>query len=364
MIKGFLGSLIAALVLFAAGSISAAVLGTNELEVKKEVQMLDWNEHGEKMINERVTGEKTWYFDERTDIREIEVNSSNVKTYIAPSKDNRITVSVQTNGWKSVSVKAEQNDPFDGRLNLSVSGNTFGNFVFFGGNNGTVIIGLPDVIYDKLTLDLGSGTLEARDIGAKENEFDVGSGHFEFSQKKGFTADMLELDMGSGSAKIANAATRKYKADMGSGSVNVSDLSGSGTVDVGSGKLTVEFAEIGASESRFDLGSGKLNVYVPSDTKADLYTEIGSGSVVADCCGVSEKIRGDSHIQFNPGADGENGTLYADVGSGKIEFLNSSEYEQPDMFDDFPNRLVFNTDEAVVKEATVTEAAVIQNRGN
>lgn len=356
MIKGFLGSLIAALVLFAAGGISVAVLGTNELEIKKEVQMLDWNEHGKNLISERINGEKTWYFDERTNIKEVSVKSSNVKTYIAPSEDNRITVSVQTNGWKSVSVKAEQDTSSDGRLKLSVSGNTFGSFMFFGGNNGTVIICLPNVIYDKLTLDLGSGTLEARDIGAKVNEFDVGSGHFEFSQKTGFTADMMELDMGSGSVKIANADAAEYDIDMGSGIFDINGLTGSGEIDIGSGKGTAEFAKIGTNESVFDLGSGKLNVYISEDTKADLFTKIGSGNVAVDCCGVSEKLKGSSRIQLNPGADGESGTLRAKLGSGKVALLNSSEYVQPDMFADFPHKLVFNAEEDVIKEVTVAAA--------
>lgn len=362
MIKGFLGSLIAALVLFAAGGISVAILGTNELEDRKEVEMINWNEHGKKLINERITGEKTWYFDERTDIREIAVDSSNVKTYIAPSKDNKISVSVRTNGWKVVSVKAEQNDPFDGRLNLSVSGNTFGNFVFFGGNNGTVIICLPDVIYDKLAIDLGSGTLEARDIGAKVNKFDVGSGYFEYSQKAGFTADTLKLDMGSGSVKIANAAANEYDIEMGSGKFDINGLTGSGEIDIGSGKGKAEFAEVGTGDSVFDLGSGKLEVYIPEDTKADFYTAIGSGSVSVDCCGVSETLRDNGHIRLNGGNGDEKITLRAELGSGKAELLNSSNYEKPDMFEDFPKTLVFNSEnETVINQVTVVKDTIIED---
>ena len=346
MIKGFFAALISAVVLFAAGGITAALFGTKDLEYTEAVEQLEWNGDGFGTLNETFTGEKTWYFGELADVRHIAVSSSSVKTYIAPSTNGRLSVSAQSNDWKEMSVKATYTD---GVLDISVGGREFGSFVFNAGNLGTVIISVPDMIYDSLTLDVGSGTLEAIGIAAEKNEFDVGSGHFEYEQKLGFTADMLTLDMGSGSVKISNAAAEQYYILMGSGSFDISGLTGTGKIDVGSGSGTAEFAEIDRSNV-FDLGSGKLTVYIPGDTRADLYTYIGSGVVTVDCGGVSQRVNDDRHITLGGGSN-DVVTLTADLGSGKVELLDSSGYKKPGMFGDFPN--TFPSDIAVIDEATV-----------
>ena len=333
MIKGFLSSLIVAAMFFAAGGISIAILGTNRPTYNYETASVEWD--GQVvMINEDVSGEKTWYFDEVTDIYNITVCSENVKTYIAPSADNRLSVQVRTDGWKNVSVRAER--PYNESLELSVSGEKLGGFISFGSNGGTVTICVPDKVYSSLNLDIDTGVLAARGIKASRNVFNVGSGSFEYEQASGYTADRMELDMGSGSVKIANAAAGTYKINMGSGSFDISGLTGSGTLDIGSGSGTMEFARRVSGYDQLKLGSGKLTVYIPDDTRADLSTDIGSGTVSVNCCGISQNIRDDSHITLNGGSNGEL-TFRVDLGSGKVEFRDSSAYNRPDMFSDFPN---------------------------
>lgn len=333
MLKGFLGSLVAAALFFAAGAISIAFLGTNTPIYTYETTSVEWD--GEVvMINEEVVGEKTWYFDDVTELNSISVHSSGVKTYIAPSADNRLSVCVKTDGWKNVSVNAEC--PYNEHLDLSVGGEKLGGFISLGDNSSTVTICVPDKVYSNLYLDLDTGSLEARGIRADGNMFNVGSGSFEYEQAAGFTADNLTLDMGSGSVKIANAASTHFKIDMGSGNFDISGLTGTGSIDIGSGSGTAEFAMVSPGRDVFHLGSGKLTVYIPESTRADLHTDIGSGVVSVDCCGVSQNIRDDSHITFNGGSNDDN-SFRVDLGSGKVEFRNSSEYKRPNMFSDFPN---------------------------
>ena len=338
MLKGFLGSLVAAALFFAAGGISIAILGTNKPHYTYETASVEWGGeagNGEVvMINEEVVGEKVWYFDDVSELSSIAVHSSGVKTYIAPSADNRLSVRVRTDGWKNVSVDAEC--PYNEHLDLSVAGEKLGGFISLGDNSSTVTICVPDKVYANLDLDLDTGSLEARGIRASGNMFDVGSGSFEYEQAAGFTADSLTLDMGSGSVKIVNAASTRFKIDMGSGNFDISGLTGFGKIDIGSGNGTAEFAMITPGSDVFHLGSGKLTVYIPDNTRADLHTDIGSGVVSVDCCGISQNIRDDSHITLNGGSNEDN-SFRVELGSGKVEFRNSSEYKRPDMFSDFPN---------------------------
>lgn len=161
MLKGFLGSLVAAALFFAAGGISIAMLGTNTPIYTYETASVVWD--GQVvMIDEEVAGEKTWYFDDVTELNSISVSSSGVKTYIAPSADNKLSVRVRTDGWKNVSVNAQR--PYNEHLDLSVGGEKLGGFISIGDNSSTVTICVPDKVYANLYLDLDTGSLEARGI--------------------------------------------------------------------------------------------------------------------------------------------------------------------------------------------------------
>ena len=346
MLKGFFGALIAAIILFAAGGVTIAIFGKNDVRYTEEFASVTWG--GGHLIDESVSGEKTWYFDtEMTDIYGIVVNSSDVKTYIEPSADNRLSVRVQTDVWRGVSVKAENRN--NECLELNVSGEKLGGFISFGSSNGTVTICVPDKIYANLGLNVGSGLLEARGIKAASNMFNVGSGRFEFEQSEGFTASSLDLDMGSGSVKIANAAAESFKIVMGSGNFDISGLTGTGRIEIGSGSGTAEFAKRYSANNIFDLGSGKLTVYIPDDTKADLYADIGSGTVSVNCCGISQTLHDDRIILLNGGSNNAL-SLYVYLGSGKVDLRNASEYKRPDMFSDFPNTGNTPSGEAVAEQ--------------
>ena len=352
MFKGFIGSLIAAIVLFAAGGITVALYGTNPWQSTHAIEELEWNDGGYGAVDETFTGERKWYFGRLEGVRHISVNSSSAKTYIAPSSDETLTVYAQSNEWKKLTVRATYSG---GVLDITVDGSEFGNFIFNAGNSGTVMITVPDMIYDSLSLQVGSGTLSARGIAAELNDFDVGSGTFEYEQKQGFSAELIQLDMGSGSSKIANAACDTYNILMGSGSFNISGLTGSGRVDIGSGSGTAEFFEVNGG-NLFDLGSGKLSVYIPGNTRADLFTQIGSGIVTVDCCGVSERITGDQQIALNGGSGSEVVSITADLGSGKVELLDASKYQKPDMFSVFPIEEAVEDGFGIVSGVTITDA--------
>ncbi|MDE6727997.1 MAG: DUF4097 domain-containing protein [Oscillospiraceae bacterium] len=233
----------------------------------------------------------------------------------------------------------------------------------------------------------GSGVLCAKDVKAECSILDIGSGSFELSQAENFSAYDLSVNIGSGSAVIANAAATNYEIEMSSGKFDISGLTGTGKIDISSGKGIAEFAILDGNDQVFSIASGKLDVYIPENTAADLYTEIASGSVTVDCCGVSKKISDDRHIALNGGfADRfdndhdfdhdfdhdyehnedhcyiENvncGTIFADVSSGKISLFNSSEYV-PAELTAFANVVPPDPTAAAVEEVTVTDGKTEQ----
>lgn len=349
MFRVFIGSLVTAIVLFAVGGISVLLLGRNERQHTSLVTEVDWVSEDNELINETFTGDRTWSFTDVTDIYRIEIVTSGAKTYLAPSDNGELCIKGQSSGWNELAIEAEYTE--DGGLYVTVGRDGFGNFILTGGNSGSVTILVPDEVYALLSVDLKTGSFSARGIGSLDNRFDVGSGSFELEQKEGFEADRLVLDLGSGTAKIANAAAAYYDIDMGSGNFDVSGLTGYGEIYIGSGSGTAHFARIDKYQTLLDLGSGHLTVYIPEDTRGDLYTDIGSGSVTVNCCGISQKLTDDSHITFNGGSNNDV-VFRADLGSGKIELRNSSEYTPPDMFEDL------RTDEVSEASTPVADATM------
>lgn len=349
MVKGIISSLIAAVVFFAAGGISAAILGTKEGAYSMWYNSI--KELDRSLLNTSVTDSGSWEFDGH---KIIKIGSSSIKTLVEPADGDKITLSVSTDSRKvHVSVSESENSE---EIAISVGYSSM--FSFFGAfwSDSEAVIGLPKEVYDKLETDTGSGTMTIKDISAKENEFDVSSGKLEFTQKADFTAERIDLDMGSGSANISGnantyiieissgsanvngsandlnidigsgsltmdtAKTEKFNIGMSSGKFEINGLSGSGEIDVASGKGTAHFtnaAEIDGSE--FDISSGSLTVYLPADTNAEINGDVSSGSIVVDCCGVDEKIRDDDRVILGNGG----AKISADVSSGKISFLDN-----------------------------------------
>ena len=271
---------------------------------------------------------------------------------------------MKTKGKGSASVTVAESRDGEGCLGISVRGNTTfqGTFIGINSKDVEVTIGLPDAIYDSLELDLGSGELRAADIKAYNALIEVGSGNLAYEQAGDFTADgfhcdvssgslkadnirsseavlelssgkleytqardhhadMLDISIGSGKLTAANADAREYSIDMGSGSFEVSGLTGSGEIDIGSGKGVAEFAEISSNGNEIDISSGKLDVYVPRGCSTQIDAEISSGSVSIDCCGVTDKLTEDEKVWLGGG-----GEFSVSVSSGKVSFLDSKSY--------------------------------------
>lgn len=332
MVRGLIGSLIAAAVFFTAGGISVAILGTNsrvfsdfkEFDADFEELLLDSDKDGK------------WSFE---CCPEIALSLSGTKAHITPVEGNEVTLSVKTDGVSvgtgKLSVKAAVDK--DRRcLGIAIGHN---GFFIMDISTITAEIGLPNAIYNRLQLSMGSGSVTAENVKALANELTVGSGKLMFSQSTGFTADSFSLDMGSGSAEVKNSAAKELGLNIGSGSVimstsatehfginmgsgkfEVSGLGGTGSIDVASGKGIATFADTDSIDgSEFDLSSGSLTVHFPKNVNTEIHADVSSGSIVVDCAGVNKKIRDNETVILNEGG----AEIYAYVSSGKMSILNT-----------------------------------------
>lgn len=360
MIKGFICSLISAAVFFAAGAMSVAIIGSNDdaLSVNETVTM---EREGGTYVNvdEKVSGNKTWIYRDCKGLSKVNLDVSTLAVTVEPSDDGSLSVEVSTKKFRSVSVDIECNS---GSVDIKLKNG----FFFCFGDPGSAVIKLPDNVYEKLSIDLGAGSVDAKGISARKNELDIGSGKLEFSQAEGFSADELtvdigsgyvnlkearanrcsidmgsgkleadlgsgftaenlEVDIGSGSLTLANAASLYYNIDMGSGKFDVSGLSGSGEIDVSSGSGKVSFINAGGSNS-FSVSSGSLEVFLPTDATAVIGASVSTGSISIDCGGVKEKLTSGRDELFTlDGGSQSSGNIKAHVSSGRISFKDTGE---------------------------------------
>lgn len=378
MVKGIIGSLIAAAVFFTAGGISVAVLGYRDGYIEG---FCDNELFGEDILRENILlqDEVGGSLEEMFGFcGSVGIYTSGVNTYVGPADGGEVTLSVECSGGRkaAVTVAEGENDDRD-VLGISVSGRSS----FFGSGSVTVHIGLPDTVYNALEMRLGSGAMYSKGLKAESSVLDISSGSFELAFAENFRAYNLSVNVDSGSAAIANAAADNYNIEMSSGKLDIGGLCGSGKIDISSGTGTAEFASLDGHDHEIELSSGKLDVYIPENTAADLYTWISSGSVTANCCGVSKKLKDGDHITLNGGFEnrfdddydhdrehghdhdddhpyvggGNCGTIIADVSSGKIALYNSSEYA-PSKLKPFPG----GSPTAAVEEVTITDNKVEQ----
>lgn len=379
MIKGIFVSLAVAAVCFAAAGISVAILGTKSMgtEEFEDLELFpDDVELTELVAENELASDREWEFDARGTLGII---SSGADTRVKRISGDKITLSVKPKADRTVTVTAAESADGEGYLGISVRGNWR---VFGFGDDVKVEIGLPDSVYHGVELelnsgslraadiktrkamldigsgeleyapdpdfearefkaDLGSGKLNAADIRALDTELNIGSGKIEFTQSAGFKADDLEVSIGSGSVVIKNADTHSYEISMGSGSFDISGLTGTGEINIGSGNGVADFAAIDPDGSRIDLSSGSLNVYIPRGASAEIDADISTGSVSVNCGGVSQKLTKDGRVSLGSGG----GELSVDVSSGKVTFRDSDSYA--------------NKETAQIAEVTITDKDLI-----
>lgn len=142
-------------------------------------------------------------------------------------------------------------------------------------NKGSGSIMLTDLSANEINVDNGSGGLSISDVTTKKLTVDSGSGGVNISDSK---AEKSVLNGGSGALIVENCELGVSSVDSGSGFVNLEDIIAKNLlVDVGSGKVDISGILTGKCE--FESGSGSLNVLVyGNEEDYNISTDMGSGS--------------------------------------------------------------------------------------
>lgn len=358
MKKLFLSAIPICLVSFILFGITTAILGTKSRGNANYVSQVD--EVGQaynQYISETVTNLGEWTLTDA--VRpSVSLHTSGVNAYVIQSSDDDIHVRVTSNSSSSVHIDAHSegatlnievcppNVIFDGVIDF---GKIFWlDDIFHGSPDTEVVIAFPKLFYDELYVEHGSGTLMIDGFNSRYNNFDIGSGRFEFSKSDQFTAEMFDVNVGSGNAVISNMQTKHYNINLGSGHYDFNGLSGTGDINMGSGNGNIAYSELTVDDGNGDeggdtvcdlnMGSGTLNLYFPDDDSCYLYTEIGSGSVNVNAYGIEKKLTLSSdEDELLLGASEYPDCYNIDMGSGKINIRNTSEYTMPTLFEGRPD---------------------------
>lgn len=203
----------------------------------------------------------------------------------------------------------------------------------------------PDYAASKVIVEMGSGKFYGEEMRAAATTLEIGSGILEYVQGKGFKGEALSVDIGSGNVTVTNADTSQYEISLSSGLFDISGLTGTGEIDVGSGSGSADFASIDPRGSSIDLSSGSLRVYLPKNAGAEIEADVSSGSVSFDCGGASGKIKDGQSVTLGNGG----GKFAVDVSSGKVSFLDSKKFSA-NTVDPVPIDQVTVTDEAIITD--------------
>lgn len=204
----------------------------------------------------------------------------------------------------------------------------------------TVTISFPKTVYDYLTIQQGSGKLYIDELYARNEDITVGSGTFEMRRENVLYSDFLNLAIGSGSAKIENVRPHFYNIEMGSGKFEITSLYGDGTIEMGSGKGSIAFAQA-FENCQVDMGSGTLDLYI-TESGANVITNIGSGAVNVNAYGIEQKLTDEDGIMVGGGS----AEISISMGSGKVSIMESANAPH----------IEFNIPEAPVATDTTTSS--------
>lgn len=184
----------------------------------------------------------------------------------------------------------------------------------------TVTISFPHTIYEELNIKHGSGKLYVDEIYSNNNNIEIGSGTFEMQRAEQFTSHSFSVDLGSGKATIKNMRSDNFGIDIGSGSFAFTGISGTGSVEMGSGKGSLVLAN-DCQDIDLDMGSGSLDIYI-EESGADISADIGSGSLNIDAYGTKDKLKDDSDEDVVVGSGKTE--IDIEMGSGSVYILEAA----------------------------------------
>lgn len=247
------------------------------------------------------------------DIENISIDISSVRTAIIPEDRNDIRAELKGKG--TVSVAKNGND-----IEVTVKRKGFFLFNWFEQNKTSLTIYLPEDYEKNMNIELGSGEIVFK--GASIDDpmkltklaLDIGSGSMEL---KNLEVGTLEHHSSSGEVEIDSLIAESGTFNVSSGSVNVQNYSGKLDAEVSSGELEIQMDELKDAIS-LNVSSGDIELDLPADADFSLDGKISSGDISTDF-ELKNKQETDNRLSGEHGSGKHE--INADVSSGDIEIF-------------------------------------------
>lgn len=247
------------------------------------------------------------------DIENISIDISSVATTIVP--EDRDDVRAELKGKGTVSVSKRGND-----IEVSVKRKGFFWFNWFELDKTALTIYIPENYNKNMGIELGSGEITFKGDSIQDRmqleklSVDIGSGSMVL---KNMDVTVLEQHISSGEVEINSLSAETGTFEVSSGSVNVQNYSGKLDADVSSGELEIQMDELKDSIS-LNVSSGDIELDLPDDAEFTLNGKTGNGEISCDFP-LENKQQSDKRLSGKLG-NGKH-KIDADVSSGDIEIF-------------------------------------------
>ncbi|MFT4416146.1 DUF4097 family beta strand repeat-containing protein [Fredinandcohnia humi] len=204
-------------------------------------------------------------------IDKINIDISTVSTKVIPEKISEVRAQLKGKGEVNVSRNGDT-------IEVEYKRGFFDWFPFTKTSNLTIFV--PED-YDKdMELRIGSGHLEFISSSMKLNNLsaEVQSGNLKLHH---LTVREFNHNVASGNSTIKSLSTQEGEFEIHSGNVNLEGYSGKLDVDISSGRLKAQIAELTDAIS-IEVNSGLLDLDLPNDADFTLNGKENSGFISSD----------------------------------------------------------------------------------
>jgi len=221
------------------------------------------------------------------DIDVIEVNISSVSTTIIP--EDRKDVKAIYNGKDKLTVR-EHGDAIE----VSVKHKGFGWFDWSPfSKKKKLTIYIPEDYHRDMRISLGSGNVsfsgksKNNPINLDELTVDIGSGNMDL---KNMNINHFEQNVASGDVDIKSLQTETGSFDVSSGSLDVKEYTGAIQANVSSGELDFQVDQLTDSID-IEVSSGDVKLDLPNNADFTLDGDVASGDIICELPLTSKNIK-------------------------------------------------------------------------
>ncbi len=173
---------------------------------------------------------------------------------------------------------------------------------------------IPEDYNKDMDINLGSGNLSFSGESMKLDTLtlDIGSGNVDLRNLK---LNQFKHDGSSGNVDIDTMATQKGTFDLSSGNLDIKHYTGALEADVSSGRLKIQMDKL-TDTIDIDVSSGKVELDLPESADFALNGEVSSGKITSD---FPLTTKGTDKKNINGTHGSGKYEINIDVSSGKVE---------------------------------------------